>query len=150
TPGARMTVRQITPSRVFDMDGGGASDVPRRTVTLKNLRVTGGSIGPGQIGGGIRVSGKLELRLAGGTEVSDNSAGDGGGIGMISVATLDGDKPRLLVDEDASVAENLASRFGGGIYVVGGASVLLLDGSVDNNIAQRRGGGIYLGGTGTD
>lgn len=148
-PGASMTIRQINPSRVFDLAGGGPSTTPRRTITLKNLRVTGGNAGSGS-GGGALVSGKLELRLAGGTLVFGNQAGDGGGIGLISLASEGPDKARLLVDEGARIDDNSAARWGGGIYAAGGANITLLHGQVADNTAQRRGGGIYLAGSGTD
>ena len=142
TPGASTTIRQIGPGRVINMIGGAVSGT-RKLITLNRLTITDGDAGT-QHGGGILVSGKLELRLAGATEVTGNSAGDGGGVGLTSPATLVTDMARMRLDEGARIHDNIAIRYGGGISAAGASNVTLLDGEVSDNTAGVGGGGIDL------
>src|SRR5690606_36159364 len=75
---------------------------------------------------------------------------DGGGVALYSGGEAVEDVARLRLDEGAMVRDNSASRFGGGLHLLGGANATLLEGGVNDNTASLRGGGIYLDGPGTD
>lgn len=148
TAGASTTIRQTGAARVWSMTGGDVA-LPRRTITLMRVRITGGNAAAAS-GGGIFVGGKLELRLAQGAVVTGNHALDGGGVALYSGGEAVEDVARLRLDEGAMVRDNSASRFGGGLHLLGGANATLLEGGVNDNTASLRGGGIYLDGPGTD
>jgi subtilisin family serine protease/Tol biopolymer transport system component len=157
---AKATVVDAAQSgRAFDVHVGA-------TLTLERLTITGGNVS-GTSGGGIRSRGTLnvvdsvvransaEFGVGGGiavetgtasvvrSNISNNSSraeyfspgseGSGGGIAVGGVA-----EATLLLDRSA-VNENLAERFGGGVFVSLGGSASAVNSTISSNDA-----GIYF------
>jgi CSLREA domain-containing protein len=109
-------------SRVFAVAAGS-------TVTITNIGIIGGNVGPNANGGGILNHGTLMLN---GVGIASNLAKSGGGI------YNDGN----LTITNSTLGSNTASSIGGGIASGGGS--LSLDGvQVFANAATGNGGGIY-------
>ncbi len=113
-------------------------------VTLQNLTITGGG---GARGGGIDFEGNGTLTLADST-VSNNNAGFGGGIRVAG----GGGTATLALNANVLIQDNSAVVYGGGIFLVGTAH-LLMSGSgtqVSSNHADEGpdgfGGGIFMAG----
>ncbi len=96
-------------------------------------------------GGGVYAQGGADVVLNDGARIgwttssAANSAVDGGGV------FLTGAGSSLTLNDDSGVQFNSASEDGGGIYVTGGASVVIDSATVDHNQAVRFGGGIRIG-----
>ena len=143
--GQNVTVNNITPGqRVFNV-GGQQTDA-----VIRNLTITGGELlptSPNEIGGGIRVQGAT-LTIED-SVIDGNTAGQGGGIGLVGTATLN------LVN--STVSNSVARDDGGGIQVPGGATLNMTNSTVEGNTAGTEanpayltlGGGINLFGTAT-
>lgn len=126
-------------------------DNPRRTVTLRRLRLSGASASSSQgpdYGGGIFVSSNVSLRLGYGTWVSSFDARTGGGgvalFGWVLFAPIPvvDEYPELVMVDGASVRFNQSSRNGGGVYSYV-ADVVLQGGRIKYNKTLWNGGGIY-------
>jgi hypothetical protein len=135
----RLTVRGRSTDRfarpTLAGDGTGSVLLVRaRTVTLENVRLTGGDA---RSGGGIYNDGG-DLTLLGVT-VTGNSAGTSGG-GIVN------DHGRLRLN-GGTVAGNEAVTVGGGIFNYRGTLTVNGDARVRNNTVGRHGGGIYNYGT---
>lgn len=91
-------------------------------------------------GGGIVMDGKCTLTLDN-VAVAGNSAEKGGGIYADASCNI-------YIKNGATVTENYAGQYGGGIYLAGSKTdkntlVSMDNGSVDDNSAYKGGGGIY-------
>jgi subtilisin family serine protease/Tol biopolymer transport system component len=160
--------------RVFDVRAGGS-------LTLERVTVTGGSVTDAS-GGGIRSRGTLDvsssvvsgnivqlgtgggIAVEGGsasialTSVANNStlmpifvpaaAVHGGGVSVggphIATATID----------RSSIIQNVAAKFGGGVYVAGNGTLFASNATISENtggagFAERVGSGIHIVGTAT-
>ena len=107
------------------------SNVP---VTIKNLKITGGS-GAGQ-GGGICANSGSDLTIDSGVWITGNEADERGG--GVSVAG------KLLM-KGGEISGNTAKLFGGGVYVCGGASLKMSSGEISQNVSKEgNGGGVYV------
>ena len=122
----------------------------RHTITLKRLSVTDGLRGSGP-GGGIAVSGPVNLDLRDDTRVQGNStasSGIGGGIAVFC-ATSGGSGSAAncahLTLTDATVSGNSATGSytnGGGIGSIGPVEITLINASIHDNTTDGNGGGI--------
>jgi hypothetical protein len=149
-----LTIRGIHGCDMFDDDfivlnGDGTDSVLRiagsaaRTVTLTNLVIRGGR-GTSGAGGGIRMTGAINVTLDN-TVVRENTAERGGGIYVeLPTGTTTGGQLTLL--PGAVVEHNTATQgSGGGIYAVGGHVRMHVSGTrVGNNTAAGAGGGIAI------
>jgi hypothetical protein len=148
-PTGRTVLNRTQPNRsVLEVRNGIANS--RRTITLERLTLQGGNLSTG-FGGGIAVTNKATVILADATRVESNQAPNGGGVSLLTLTTELTDGPRLVVAEDSRVCANTASGAGangngGGVYMVGGAELTLLDGEICDNQASRHGGGVYMAG----
>jgi hypothetical protein len=101
------------PANVTGLDGAGLARVivtnSGTTVTLRNLRITGGSA-PSLSGGGIRASGALLIE---GCTITSNSAAMGAGIYAESALNVTG----------STISQNTASGRGGGIEATSSANI---------------------------
>lgn len=114
-------------------------------------------------GGGLAVFGNASVRLGAGTRISDNSAGNGGGVALAGSrinASESMTLAELVIDDNAEIVANSASGNGGGIYCGGSAggdaqpisgerhgSVVLQAGRVNDNRAGQNGSGVYCRGS---
>ncbi len=116
---------------------GGAILVNGGTVDLKSSRISGSTA---RSGGGVYVDGGT-LDVSGG-EVDENTASGSGlqGGGGIEVT----DKGAVTLRETLIVA-NTAAYFGGGIRIVGEATVVARSSKVEHNISEGNDGGISDG-----
>lgn len=105
------------------------------TVSLKNLKITGGYANDDTIKGGGIYS-KSTLILDKGVLITDNtSIVNGGGIYQ--------DANRLTIKDGVEIYDNKAiSSFGGGLYNNSG-DVVIQGGKISKNSAENGGGGIY-------
>lgn len=115
------------------------SPVTNQSVTIKGGLITGGKgYGDSVIGGAIYVDGG-SFTMSGGT-LAGNMADYGGGVRVGTNATF-------IMNENATISHNKATKDGGGICVCG-ATKVELKGTVSENAAFA-GGGIYYEGNGT-
>lgn len=145
----RTVLRNTTSgARVLDIVHGLSGQ--RRIVILRRLTVTGGSHPPdGFGGGGIHVTGKLDLYLQDETIIENNAASDGGGIGMLTLTSDPLEFTRLRLQNESIIRNNQAtgtgaSGYGGGIDCFGGCQVFLWNGTIRGNTARLGGGGVAL------
>ena len=143
--------RGVAGYRVFDNSG---VDIALSGLTVRHGSVSGD-------GGGILSFGSLTLTDC---IVTDNEAGDGGGIYQISeivgTLTLTGSTVRdntasgtgggiwsntILHLDNTTVSGNIADK-GGGIYQGFSGAVTVTENSVSGNTADLAGGGIYVNG----
>jgi parallel beta-helix repeat protein len=115
---------------------------PGKTITLKNLTVTGGNSGAG--GGGIGLQAGA-LVIDGGVVVAGNRANAGGGV-YINRGTV--------TMEGGIIRDNTADEAGGGVYITGsGAGFVLRNGTISGNRASSpaagKGGGVCAAEEGT-
>jgi hypothetical protein len=136
--------RRIKGAPLPTLDGNGDGTVLTTGnlshVTVRNLRITGGTATPsrfgGSRGGGIANYGGRVV-LEGASRVSGNAAENGGGIWNAGT---------LVMRDRAVVARNGARGFlgvGGGIYKARGVLRMRDSSSVRRNIAGLNGGGIF-------
>lgn len=144
-----------------ELEGGGL--FATGAVTLVDVQVQGNSAG--QRGGGIAAHGEVEVTASlvidnvvgldgGGIYLADGASGVardsavrrnqaqtgvGGGLAVAGDATLD--------LSYASVTENQAGLYGGGLATLG--SVAATNATVSGNVAGQRGGGVWVGPGGT-
>lgn len=104
-------------------------DVVSGTVTIRNVRLTGGVTGAGERGAGLRND--TDLTLAAGVWLEGNTAGGDGG-GLYNTGTVDAVSLQIL--------GNAAGGTGGGLANDG--TVTLRSGSIEGNTAPA-GGGIH-------
>lgn len=105
------------------------------TVSLKNLKITGGYANDDTIKGGGIYS-KSTLILETGVLITDNTSRvNGGGIYQ--------DANRLTIKDGVEIYDNKAiSSYGGGIYNNSG-DIVIQGGKISKNSAENGGGGIY-------
>ena len=143
TPTGSTLLSGAGSSRVLDIVGG-SGDLQR--IDLGHLVITEGWAANG---GGIQISGRVEVLLDD-TAVYGNVATELGG----GIYVQGGYGARLILRQGSSVMSNSALDAaygkGGGIYCVESASeiasVYLVDGFIYDNEATNDGGGLYLGG----
>lgn len=136
----------FTPAGTTTIDGNGSASVIKITDTntghlaiLSHLTISGGG---GSSGGGIYYSGASALNI-GDSLITDNSAGDGGGIRFIGTGSSRND---VYLSANTTVMTNTAQHSGGGIRVDGNAW-LHIDANqtwITQNTAGDYGGGIAL------
>ncbi|MCK9490069.1 MAG: hypothetical protein M0Q42_11900 [Xanthomonadales bacterium] len=143
----RLVILQMNPGRVMTLIGASAG-MPRRTITFKRVTITGGDAGS-EDGGGILVGSALELRLSDGAVVTGNTARDGGGVALASLTPYTDSKARLVLEGNALIERNKATRHGGGIHAFWGAEIVLNHGEIGRNQGMAGGGGIFLDGEDT-
>ncbi len=130
------TFNHITLSNAFETNGSGGGILNKGDLTLNDCIVTNCKA---TNGGGIANNLKLTANRC---SLSNNRAplSDGGGLycapNLNCVATL----------TDSVIAENNASK-GGGLAVLPGAQLNLINSTVFHNVATGQGGGIYTDGT---
>ncbi len=135
-----MTTLHGSTSRVFDIRG-------TSNVELAYLGISGGTVGDGDYGGGIRFGGSGSLTLID-TSVVGNLAGYGGGV---AVQPSGAAQLTLL---GSYVTLNEASHDGGGVWL-GGGTTLYSDARTQifaNDTADAaggRGGAMFIGGPAT-
>ena len=130
-----VTVSGGNASRVFNIN-------PGKTVTMRELTITGGSTVGG--GGGI-LNDHGTLTLINMT-VSGNTSGSGGGINVDG--TTSGSASLTVIN--STISGNTSTSSGGGIYSfgTGGAATLIITNStISGNNADIHGGGLYLSAT---
>lgn len=151
TAGQRATLTNNTPpatTRLLYLSN--ALNQPRRSITLRHLRLTGGSIPSDSLGGGaIYAQGNLELDLDD-AQVDHNIAQNGGGLSLLNLSTDSATQTVLNIAGRTQVTDNQATGTinstgnGGGIYAIGEVRIVFSDGLVQNNTARRAGGGIAI------
>ncbi|MBP5448258.1 MAG: hypothetical protein J6X95_09280, partial [Treponema sp.] len=120
-------------------------------VTIKNLKITGGDrswrTNTGNVeGGGICLKSGKTLTLSSGTLITENKAGQGGGV-YVRDATL-------VIEDGAKITKNTATgggnvdNFGGGVYLrkwtTNGNPVLKMSGGEISGNSASQGGGVGL------
>jgi hypothetical protein len=87
-------------------------------------------------GGGLRLEGRANVTITGGSRVHGNNASEDGG-GLVAR----GRAVQLRVDGNSSLSENSAGQFGGGLAAFGNVSITFTGGSsVQGNDARNRTG----------
>jgi hypothetical protein len=129
--GGGKALHQDQPYRVLRID------CPGKTITLKNITITGGRAGSGG-GGGIRLDGGV-LVLAEGADISYNEAANGGGV-YIGTSTL-----TELILEGGTIHNNSTGSggTGGGVYINNGLFTMK-SGTIQENAAPAAGGGVFV------
>ncbi|MGP0019552.1 MAG: right-handed parallel beta-helix repeat-containing protein [Candidatus Sulfotelmatobacter sp.] len=137
-------VANIVSNNTAAIDGAGIA-VTFSSALVQGNTVTNNSQTPGYSGGeggGIEVGGEGAARIIGNV-VENNSwaSAEGGGIALYSAGT-----PIL---ENNIIRANLASDYGGGIYIVGASNALIVQNLVYNNTLKAglnfgEGAGIYI------
>ncbi len=139
---------------VLDATGGGngtvldirqvASANPR-TIRLERLEITGGTgetgIGASSEGGGLELRGALDVVLAQGTKVRENTAYRAAGVLLQGGPGV----TRLILEDNATLVNNVAENDGGGVWCYNTGEVIVRNGIIDANQAGRDGGGVWLG-----
>jgi hypothetical protein len=103
-------------------------------------------------GGGVNVEEGAMFIFSGGT-IANNNATNGGGISAMG-AKADADQASVVITQGinnatsntTSISANKVSRYGGGLYIYDGASVIMQGGSIDRNVATISGGNSCFGG----
>jgi hypothetical protein len=131
--------RDQASNTILDADEAGrVVTVPQDVaVTLRGVRMTGGSL-PTGVGGGIRTAGTLSLVSC---TIRGNVASQGGGIYHSGTAT----GPLELADCQV-VGNSTTSGSGGGIYGSGGQPIVLSGCVISGNRSGEFGGGIAKAG----
>lgn len=133
SPTGRTTLDGSGAGSVLTIHGGSASD--QHVVLLRDLTITGGDAG---FGGGIDVSGGMNVRLEG-TDVEDNTASFGGGISVRGASGAS-----VVIAESSQILSNEADQRGGGVYCEDGF-VGVFDSAIAFNHADN-GGGVAVDG----
>jgi hypothetical protein len=121
-PGANfLTIGGVSPNRVFNIISG--------TVTISNLKISGGTLTGGNNGGGVLNAGTLTL--INNTVSGNTSANQGAGIFNSGTLTV----------VSSTLSGNTGAVSGGGIYNSG--TLNLLNTTISGNTATGNGGGIY-------
>jgi len=129
---------------------GNAVNTPRRSVTLRNLIIRGGGpLGPAALGGGLRMTGPMDVALLD-SRVSDNESVSGAGISLQNGVSLTLDGGTIIGTDGAlglvgnrAVSAGVSPSRGGGIFCF--ASVLNInDARIRVNTSTDHGGGVYL------
>lgn len=123
------TVAQVVNNASILGNGGGIFNALNAALTITDTTVSGNSAG--NAGGGVASGGNLTIE---GSRFANNSAFNGGAIGLDAVSTA------TITDSELSV--NTAANIGGAI-VVANASLTLTDSLILNNSAGAQGGGIF-------
>lgn len=125
-----------------DGEDGGAIYVRQagRLIVSNGTRITGNQAFEG--GGGIFASGDADEIIVRGTNTSvdNNSSNYGGGVAVPRIGASVGDIP-LRVEGGAEIANNTATREGGGIFAA--RKVILENAVISGNEAGRDGGGLF-------
>ena len=108
--------------------GGGILN--RGNLTLRRSQVSGNLAN--ELGGGLRNDFDAELTISN-TIISDNSAGEGGGIFNNGTMTI----------TNSTINNNISTRSGAGISNDEGTSAILTNSTISGNQAGDRGGGIF-------
>lgn len=123
---------------------------PRRTITLRHLILTGGSIPNDANGGGaVYAQGNLQLTLDD-VQVDTNTAQNGGGVSLINLSVDTSKRTVLEITGGTRISGNQATGTvnstgnGGGVYAIGNTRIVFVDGQVIDNTARRAGGGIAI------
>ena len=139
------TCTSSAPSGITELNGAGGSATSVVTITgstgavsLSRLKISGGDETGSGDGGGLDVSGPVQVTLAD-VEISGNTARDGGGIAIRNSAAL-------TLGSNVTVANNTATGSGGGISVDFAALKAEADGILIafNHAPNGYGGGIYV------
>ena len=108
-------------------------------IVIENLQITGGRSSQG--GGICNYGGTLTLES--GTLITGNSSNDydsyEGGAGLFT------DGGTVTINSGAVISSNTASKRGGGLALMNGASVTLNGGEIKSNTASRYGGAVMFG-----
>lgn len=115
-----------------------------------DVEMSGGTISGNEghfYGGGVALVANPTARfhMTGGT-ISDNSSMYGAGVYLTGISTADWQCDVLL--EGGRIENNVATRQGGGIYVVRGQEVNIQNAVITENHAEKIGGGIWTCSTG--
>lgn len=128
---------------------------PRRTVTLRNVTLTGGDppLSDAMGGGGALILERATLVLDLGARVLSNDAANGGGVSLFGSGG-DG-RAELVVRSSAYITGNDAvgsgaDGNGGAVYAAGASTVRLVSCTINGNFARRAGGGVALDGSGAE
>lgn len=126
---------------------------PRRTVTLRNVRLLGGDpvLADTLGGGGALVLARATLALERGAHVVGNVAANGGGVSLYSSSGAG--RAELIVRDGAKLTSNDAEGTGsagngGAVYATGASTVRIVNGTINSNFARRAGGGVALDSSG--
>ncbi|QLE40356.1 hypothetical protein FD723_07730 [Nostoc sp. C052] len=155
---SKLTIKDDSASRVFDIASGVTAAINGLTITnsykgseggaisnegvltLSNSTITGNTA---YIGGGIYNQGNLTVNYS---TITDNTAlFDGGGI--------DSSNDRSIVIVNHSTISGNKALYGGGIYIdiaEGIQTLSVSNSSISNNSANFSGGGIFIGGDDID
>lgn len=132
TIGITMTGGTIAENECTKYSGGGLY-IDDSTMTMSGGTVTGNTAE--ENGGGIYGYNGVRLTLSGEALISENKTEDSGG----GIALMEGSSVTL---EGGTVADNIANRSGGGVYIHTG-TVTMKGGTVSGNDCGQDGGGIY-------
>lgn len=151
---------QVT-NNIASMFGGGVLLHEGRGLALQGLEVSTNASGTG---GGVLLWGVVETELRGAL-IEANSANFGGGLAVIESAAslIDFDAARNisfvgggvsvhlsdLAIEGASISENTAEEYGGGVYVEGESTLGLTHSTLVGNVASDGAGMLLVGSVAT-
>jgi len=130
----RERVLELDPCTTPD-DCPGPSRVSLSSVTLRR--------GSAPFGGAVFVPVGSTLSLTN-AEITENQAANGAGLFIAGAATI---TDSALTGNTAVTTGSTSDGFGGSLFVAAGASATLADSHVADNTASRNGGGVYAGGT---
>ena len=142
---ANTTPAQLTAIRTTfsgNVAAFGAGSYLGALATILDSTITGNVANPSNgIGGGIYIArnpaaGAIPDVVVQNTDLTQNSAATGGGIGVNSTS-------RLFLRGDSSVDHNTAGAFGGGLFNAG--ETIVTESHVDLNTSGFQGGGLWNG-----
>lgn len=119
----------------------------RVSVALSRLTLTDGVSNSALGGGGLYITGRINVLIGERVRIENNQSRTGGGI-SIGALTLPENGPALVFSGDydtnsqPKIRNNLATLDGGGIYAWGGATIIASGIEISGNVARRHGGGI--------
>ncbi len=132
-----------TPTNTIRIIG----NTTRRLIRLENLILTGATVAPPTLGGGLIVDeAELELQLLR-VGISSNSGNVGGGL-LINPGFGVNFTNTDVFAQDVLIVNNASINLGGGLYCTGSGAQITFSGvsTISNNTAVTTGGGIYMRG----
>lgn len=134
-PGAgKILIDGNANERIFNVDDG--TDAKDAAFTISGLSLTNGDADTGR-GGAISSKESLTVK---GCAIFGNKAESGGGI-YVSSNT----KVKALISDSVISGNTATVDWGGGLYLLAGGGVSVVNSTVTGNTAKLGGGGAYLG-----
>src|SRR5690606_7658615 len=140
--GGKATIQQTVASasatgRIFRV---GESLLNTSHLTLENMALTGGKQSGSDGGGAIYVVRGGSLTLID-SKITGNQSTTGGGGGIKIGDQVSSTGTLTMINTD--IADNIASSYGGGIFIGNGYTPTILGGKIESNQSDALGGGIF-------